>query len=161
MSKTIVIASAAAAFVVACAFTISDAEARGFAGGGGFRAGNAGFRAPTASFRAPNLGRITNPGNRISSPGLGRIPGLKPTLPPGLKLPKIPTPVFPKKPNPGGPGGLLPHPGGSAGKGGIVAIGVAVGGTAVAYAECAYPYKKWQQTGSYYWKARYYSCAGY
>lgn len=161
MSKAIVIAGAAFAVLAAVAGGAADAEARGL--GGGLRGGGfGGFRAPAATFR-PAIGNLPNLGNRIGGignriGGIGGLPGRKILPPPHVKLP-------PLKPNPGGnPPGLRPKPpvhGG--GKGGAVAIGLAVG-TGIALAassECSYPYRMWQETGSRAWKDRYYSCMGY
>lgn len=178
MSKRFLITGTALTVLAALAGGATDAEARGF--GSGVRAGGfAGFRAPAPAFR-PAIGNLPSVGNRIGGiggiggriggPRLGGLPGLKPglpglrpTLPPGLKLPP---PGLRPRPNPGGPGGLLPPPpdkGGGGGKGGGVAVGIAVGtGLALAASsECSYPYRKWRETGLRSWKDRYYSCMGY
>lgn len=165
MSKFLMIAGAAVAMLTTVAAGTTQAEARGL--GGGLRGGNiGGFRPAASSFRP--IGNIPNIGNRIGNIGgignrIGGLPGnLRPVLPPGLKLPPGLRPLPPR--GPGSPPGLKPpppHHGG--GKGGAVAIGVAIGsGLALAASsECSYPYRKWQETGSRAWKDRYYSCMGY
>lgn len=154
-SKLIALAAAAVALFAGVAAGTSDAEARGF--GGGIRSsGFGGFRPAAASFRP--IGKLPNIGNRLVG-----LPGRTIVKPPVIKPPKITLPTLPPK-VPGNPPGLKPKPpvyGG--GKGGAVAVGVAIG-TGVALAassECSYPYRMWQGTGSRAWKDRYYSCLGY
>lgn len=159
-SKLIALAAAAVAIVAAVTAGTSQAEARGF--GGGLRGGNFGsFRPAVSSFRP--IGNLPNIGNRIGGIGnrIGGLPGrtiINPIKPPKITLPTLPPKV------PGNPPGLKPKPpvhGG--GKGGAVAIGLAIGTgvTLAASSECSYPYRKWQETGSRAWKDRYYSCMGY